>query len=72
MAKAGAARIRVLESAWATTEPIEEFLLPGESRAARHSGRRPNVEFENTNYLGKGNLFAPDGPTAGTSIRASI
>ena len=58
MAKAGAARIRLLESPWATTEPIEEFLLQANLEPRDILGAAPNVEFENTNYLGKGKQYA--------------
>jgi len=58
IAKAGAARIRVLESPWATTEPIEEFLLQANLEPGDILGAGPNVEFENTNYLGKGKQYA--------------
>ena len=58
MSKAGAARIRLLESAWATTEPIEEFLLQANLEPQDILGAAPNVEFENTNYLGKGKQYA--------------
>jgi uncharacterized protein (DUF362 family) len=58
LAKAGAARIRVLESPWATTEPIEEFLLQANLEPRDILGAAPNVEFENTNYLGKGKQYA--------------
>ena len=39
MGKAGARRIRLLESPWSTADPIEEVLL-GQLGAARHSQRR--------------------------------
>jgi uncharacterized protein (DUF362 family) len=58
MAKAGAARIRVLESPWATTEPIEEFLFQANLEPQDILGAAPNVEFENTNYLGKGKQYS--------------
>ncbi|HEY1217345.1 MAG: DUF362 domain-containing protein [Bryobacteraceae bacterium] len=58
IAKAGAARIRVLESAWATTDPIEEFLLQANLEPLDILGAAPNVEFENTNYLGKGKKYS--------------
>jgi uncharacterized protein (DUF362 family) len=58
MAKAGAARIRVLESPWATTEPLEEFLIQANLEPRDILGAAPNVEFENTNYLGKGKKYA--------------
>ena len=52
LSKAGARRIRVLESPWATADPMEEYLLQAniEPRDILRAG--PNVEFENTNYLG--------------------
>jgi uncharacterized protein (DUF362 family) len=58
MAKAGAARIRLLESPWATTEPIEEFLLQANLEPRDILGAAPNVEFENTNYLGKAKRYS--------------
>jgi uncharacterized protein (DUF362 family) len=58
IAKAGAARIRVLESAWATTDPLEEFLLQANLEPLDILHAAPNVEFENTNYLGKGKKYS--------------
>jgi uncharacterized protein (DUF362 family) len=52
LAKAGARRIRVLESPWATAEPVEEYLLRANLEPRDILGAAPNVEFENTNYLG--------------------
>jgi uncharacterized protein (DUF362 family) len=58
LGRAGARRIRLLESAWLTTEPLQQFMigagwLPGDfERAASR------VEFENTNYLGSGKIYA--------------
>lgn len=58
LGRAGAQRIRLLESAWLTTEPLQQFMLgagwiPGDfERAASR------VEFENTNYLGSGKTYA--------------
>jgi len=56
--KAGAARIRVIESAWSTTDPLEEFLLQGNMEPLDILHAAPNVEFENTNYLGKGKKYS--------------
>lgn len=58
MAQAGARRIRLLESPWATAEPVEEYLLRAnwEPRNILRAG--PNVEFENTNCLGKGRKYS--------------
>jgi uncharacterized protein (DUF362 family) len=58
IAKAGASRIRLLESAWATTEPIEEFLLQANLEPRDILDAAPNVEFENTNYLGKAKTYS--------------
>jgi len=54
MDRAGAHRIRLLESAWATAMPLEEYMdLAGWDEAEVSSaGRR--VELENTNWLGRG------------------
>ena len=58
MAKAGARRVRLLESPMATAEPLEEFMLASgwEPRAFENLGTM--VEFENTNYLGYGKKYS--------------
>lgn len=58
LGRAGAHRIRLLESAWLTTEPLQEFMIgagwiPGDFESAAK-----RVEFENTNYLGSGKAYA--------------
>ena len=59
MGKAGAKRIRFVESAWATGGPLEEYLLDsGLERARSCSNAAPGVEFENTNELGKGKKYS--------------
>jgi uncharacterized protein (DUF362 family) len=58
MAKAGAARVRVLESPWATTEPVEEYLLEANIEPRDILSAAPNVEFENTNWLGEGKKYS--------------
>jgi len=58
MAKAGAVRIRVLESAWSTTDPLEEFLLQANLEPLDILNSAPQVEFENTNFLGKGKKYS--------------
>ena len=58
LGRAGARRIRILESAWATADPLEEYML--------QAGWEPNdilraaerVEFENTNWLGRGKMYS--------------
>jgi uncharacterized protein (DUF362 family) len=58
MAKAGARRIRVLESPWSTADPIEEYILQANWEPRDILGAAPNVEFENTNYLGKAKKYS--------------
>jgi uncharacterized protein (DUF362 family) len=50
--KAGARRIRLLESPWSTADPIEEVLFQAGWEPRHILGAARNVEFENTNYLG--------------------
>lgn len=58
LGKAGATRVRLLESAPVGTKPLEEFMISAGwqpkdfERAAKH------VEFENTNFLGSGKEYA--------------
>lgn len=58
LAKAGARRVRVLESPWATVEPVEEYLLRANIEPRDILSAAPNVEFENTNYLGHGKKYS--------------
>ena len=57
MGKAGAKRIRFVESAWATGGPLEEYLLDSGWNVRQLSSAAPGVEFENTNALGKGRKY---------------
>ena len=52
--RAGARRIRVLEGPWSTAETLEEVMLAQNWRPEDILSASPNVEFENTNYLGRG------------------
>jgi uncharacterized protein (DUF362 family) len=52
LARAGARRIRVLECPWSTADPVEEYLLQANLEPRDILSAAPNVEFENTNYLG--------------------
>ncbi len=56
--RAGARRIRILESAWATTEPLEEFMIAAGWDPRVMQSAAPHVEFENTNFLGSGKTYA--------------
>jgi uncharacterized protein (DUF362 family) len=58
LAKAGARRIRILESPWSTADPIEEYILQANWEPRDILGAAPNVEFENTNYLGKAKKYS--------------
>ena len=58
MGKAGARRIRILEGAWATADPLEEYLLLANMEPRDIGRAAPNVEFENTNYLGKAKKYS--------------
>jgi len=58
MGKAGAKRIRFVESAWALSGPLEEYLLDSGWNVRALSNVAPGVEFENTNNLGKGKKYS--------------
>jgi uncharacterized protein (DUF362 family) len=56
--RAGARRIRFVESAWATGGPsLEEYMLDSGWNVRRLMSAAPNVEFENTNCLGRGTRY---------------
>jgi uncharacterized protein (DUF362 family) len=58
MAKAGAKRIRILECPWSTSDPLEEYLLQANIEPREIASAAPMVEFENTNFLGKGKKYS--------------
>jgi uncharacterized protein (DUF362 family) len=58
MAAAGARRIRILESPWSTADPMEEYLLRANIEPRDILDAAPNVEFENTNYLGQAKKYS--------------
>ena len=58
MGKAGARRIRVLEGPWSTAETLEEVMLSMNWRPQDILNAASNVEFENTNYLGRGKKYS--------------
>jgi uncharacterized protein (DUF362 family) len=58
MSKAGAKRIRFVESAWATTGPLEDVMLDSGWNVRSLLSAAPGVEFENTNGLGKRKKYA--------------
>jgi uncharacterized protein (DUF362 family) len=58
MSKAGARRIRVLESPWSTADAVEEYILQANWDPHVILGAGANVEFENTNFLGNSKKYA--------------
>jgi uncharacterized protein (DUF362 family) len=58
MGKAGAKRIRFVESGWALNGPLEEYLLDSGWNVRALQAAAPGVEFENTNNLGKGKRYS--------------
>lgn len=49
---AGAKRIRLVESAWGTAGPLEEYLLDSGWNVRQLKSLSPNLVFENTNAIG--------------------
>jgi uncharacterized protein (DUF362 family) len=58
LGKAGAKRIRFVESAWATAGPLEDVILDSGWNLRGFLGAANGVEFENTNGLGKSKKYA--------------
>ena len=58
MGNAGARRIRFVESAWASSGPLEEFMLNAGWNVRLLKSAAPGVEFENTNSLGLGKRYS--------------
>jgi uncharacterized protein (DUF362 family) len=57
MHKAGARRVRLLESPWSTTDPLEEYMMDANWDPSLMLNAGGIVEMENTNYLGAGNEY---------------
>ena len=57
MDRAGARRIRLLEGGYATAIPLEEYMYKAGWNAAAIAGAGARVEFENTNWLGRGREY---------------
>lgn len=55
--RAGAKRVRFVESAWGTGGPLEEYMLDSGWNVRSLLSAAPNIEFENTNALGKGRKY---------------
>jgi uncharacterized protein (DUF362 family) len=58
LAKAGARRVRLLESPMGSAEPLEEFMLAASWEPRDFENLGTKVEFENTNFLGYGKKYA--------------
>jgi uncharacterized protein (DUF362 family) len=58
LGKAGARRIRFVESAWATGGPLEDVMLESGWKVRTLLSAAPAVEFENTNALGKAKKYS--------------
>lgn len=58
MGRAGARRIRILESPWSTAEPLEECMLLANWEPRDLLNAAPAVEMENTNWLGRAKKYS--------------
>jgi uncharacterized protein (DUF362 family) len=58
LGRAGASRVRLLESCWSTSEPLEEFMLQANWEPRDFLSAAPRVEFENTNYIGRARKYS--------------
>jgi uncharacterized protein (DUF362 family) len=58
MGRAGARRMRILESPWATADPLEEYMLQANWEPNELLRAAPGVEFENTNWLGRARKYS--------------
>ncbi len=58
LGRAGARRIRLLESPWSTAEPLEEVMLEADWDPHIFLSAAPAVEFENTNWLGNAKAYS--------------
>lgn len=56
--KAGARRIRFVESAWATADSLEEYMLESGWKVRELKAAAPNVEFLNTNGIGQAKKYS--------------
>lgn len=57
MGKAGARRIRVLESPWSSAYPLQETMYQADWNPQEIQSAASGVEFENTNFLGQGKKY---------------
>lgn len=57
LGRAGARRVRLVESCWGTAGPLEEYMLDSGWNVRTLQSAAPKVEFENTNALGLGSKY---------------
>jgi uncharacterized protein (DUF362 family) len=57
LGRAGAKRVRMVESCWGTAGPLEEYMLDSGWNVRSLQTAAPKVEFENTNALGTGKKY---------------
>lgn len=58
LGKAGARRIRIVESCWSTADPLEEVMLLSNWEPRHILNAAPRVDMENTNWLGTGKKYS--------------
>jgi len=58
LGKAGARRIRVVEGPWSSAETLEEVMYSMNWKPQDILSAADHVEFENTNYLGRGKKYS--------------
>ncbi len=58
LGRVGARRIRLVESCWASADPLEDYLLDAAWDVKTLTSAAPLVEFENTNVLGKAKRYS--------------
>jgi uncharacterized protein (DUF362 family) len=58
MGKAGAKRVRLVESCWASAGPLEEYMLDSGWNVRQLQSAAPKVEFSNTNAIGPSKKYS--------------
>ncbi|HUS06385.1 MAG TPA: DUF362 domain-containing protein, partial [Bryobacteraceae bacterium] len=65
MGKAGAKRVRLLESAWNNADPLEEYMMEANWDPTALLNAAARVEMENTNFLGSSKSYSKFTPPNG-------
>ncbi|MCS6954299.1 MAG: DUF362 domain-containing protein [Bryobacterales bacterium] len=68
LGRAGARRIRFVESCWATAGPLEEYMLDAGWNVRQLKSAAPGIEFTNTNALGGAKRYSRFKPPYGGYI----